>query len=289
MNAKRITIILSILVMALAACNLQSAPDEGLSQEELLDAAVATVSVQQLAAADSAVSLADDEAEAEPEAVEEAQPATETPQPSATATVFLTPTPSEPVVGVTIDTNCRFGPHVGHDLLGALNTTEQTAVVGRLADNSYSLVENPDAAGTCWLWMSHAFMVSGDLNSVPVVEPPPPPAPTPTPTPEVSYDGQWLVSMGGGETSMDFSQNNNLVTVSFPFFAETISLTGALEPDGKTVYGTWSATDGSNGTFAMQIKKNVNQFVGHFESGGMLWPWCGHRPGANAPSPCQWP
>ncbi|KAA3643110.1 MAG: hypothetical protein DWQ07_21570 [Chloroflexi bacterium] len=288
MNAKRISLLLTLLTLVMAACTLGANPEQDMTQQELLDAAVATVSAQQLVDAGNVVPLAGSQEEVAPPQVEVTELPTETPLPSPTA--FLTATPSEPVVGVTVDTNCRFGPHVGHAYLGAVNTNEKAAVLGRLADNSYTLVENPDLAGTCWLWMSHAFMVSGDLNSVPVVEPPPPPAPTFTPTPEVSYDGQWLVSLGGGgEAPLDFTQNNNLVTITFDFFAETVTMTGALEPDGVTVYGNWNATDGSNGTFAMQIKKNINQFVGNFESGGALFDWCGHRPGANKPSPCLWP
>src|SRR5512147_2285250 len=57
--------------------------------------------------------------------------ATETPFPSPTATITLTPTPSVPMVSVSENTNCRTGPSVAYDLVGALLVGEQAVVVGK--------------------------------------------------------------------------------------------------------------------------------------------------------------
>jgi hypothetical protein len=97
-----------------------------------------------------------------------------------------TPTLGPPMVSVSANTNCRAGPGDIYDYLGALLVGEEALVTGKLADESYWYIENPDAPPPqCWLWGMYAT-VSGDKSGIPVLTAPPTPTPenTPTPTPE---------------------------------------------------------------------------------------------------------
>jgi hypothetical protein len=101
---------------------------------------------------------------------------TETPFPSPTATITPTATPSVPMVTVSVNTNCRTGPGVVYDLVGALLVGEQAVVVGKYTAGNYWIINNPDAAGTCWLWGEYAT-VTGDTSGLPEYAPPPTPTP----------------------------------------------------------------------------------------------------------------
>jgi len=95
----------------------------------------------------------------------------DTPEPSATATL------GAPMLSVSVDTNCRFGPGDVYDYLGALLVGEEALVTGKLADESFWYIENPDAPPPhCWVWGMYAS-ISGDKSGVPVLTPPPTPTP----------------------------------------------------------------------------------------------------------------
>lgn len=108
-----------------------------------------------------------------------AQPTSTQPPPSATMTVTLTPTLEFVEVEVSIDTNCRLGPNVSFDYVGALLVGERTQVVARTDVPGYFIVNNPDRPGrTCWLWDRYAT-IYGDPTRLPLVESPPTPTPAP--------------------------------------------------------------------------------------------------------------
>jgi uncharacterized protein YgiM (DUF1202 family) len=90
--------------------------------------------------------------------------ATETPLPSPTATITLTPTSSVPMVTVSVNTNCRAGPGVVYDLVGALLVGEQAVVVGKYTAGNYWIINNPDGSGTCWLWGQYATVTGNTLG-----------------------------------------------------------------------------------------------------------------------------
>ena len=101
---------------------------------------------------------------------------------SPSPTVSATPTLGAPLVSVSMDTNCRFGPGEVYDYLGALLVGEEAPVVGKLADESFWYIENPDAPPPyCWIWGMYAS-VSGDKSGIPILTPPPTPTEIPTPT-----------------------------------------------------------------------------------------------------------
>jgi uncharacterized protein YraI len=159
MNQK---IIISILVLALAAfaCNMPGdAPDgEATDQPDL--AATITAQALTLQAPTSTP-----------------EPPTQTPIPEATATITLTPTPGVPTASVSVNTNCRTGPSVQFDLIGALNVGQTAEVVGKYQNGAYWIIKTPGSSGNCWLWGNYAT-VSGNTSNLP--EYPSPPTPTPS-------------------------------------------------------------------------------------------------------------
>jgi len=125
-------------------------------------------------------------------------------QPSDTATITLTPTPaassSVPYVWVSVDTNCRAGPHGQHKLLARLIAGQQAEVVAVFPGSEYVVIKNPYAPGNCWLWLRYANTTDFSAYSLPIAARPPDPNPTATPfpgpgTPNATYAA--LVDQGG--------------------------------------------------------------------------------------------
>jgi hypothetical protein len=103
-----------------------------------------------------------------------------------TATITLTPTSSVPMVSVSENTNCRTGPSVAYDLVGALLIGQQAVVVGKYTVGNYWIINNPNGSGTCWLWGQYAT-VTGDTLGLPEYAPPPTPTPQP-PAPPKNFE-----------------------------------------------------------------------------------------------------
>lgn len=106
-----------------------------------------------------------------------------TPVISVTPTLDITPTPTTcvPFVVAKQDVNCRTGPGSVYDVLGYLLEGEMALIDGRLSDNSWWRIGNPDAAGSCWVWSSPVEAACNPENALVVAAPP-------TPTPEVDDD-----------------------------------------------------------------------------------------------------
>ena len=118
----------------------------------------------------------------------------ETPMPAATEAPTETPLPPEsptpgvPMVSVSVDTNCRYGPGKTYDQLGFLTVGEQTEVIARDPSGYYWYVSNPDRpGGYCWLWGEYAT-ATGDTATLPIFTPPPSPTPTFTSTPTIGFE-----------------------------------------------------------------------------------------------------
>lgn len=105
-------------------------------------------------------------------------PPSETPTPESTATITLTPTPEVPMASVSVNTNCRTGPNIQFDLIGALNVGQTAEVVGKYQNGAYWVIKTPGSSGNCWLWGNYAT-VTGNTSNLP--EFPSPPTPTPYP------------------------------------------------------------------------------------------------------------
>ncbi len=118
--------------------------------------------------------------------------ATATEEPTATATEAPTDTPAsaatatsgDPMVSVSTNTNCRYGPgNVYEPPIGALLTGEEAKVVGVPASSiDYIVIDNPDGGEDCWLWTRYAT-ITGDLSGLPKYSIPATPTPVPTDTP----------------------------------------------------------------------------------------------------------
>ncbi|MBC8333106.1 MAG: hypothetical protein H8E28_14085 [Anaerolineae bacterium] len=134
------------------------------------------------------------EAASRPSDTPQPAPPTETPlpevveAPSETPLPPESPTPGVPMVGVSVDTNCRYGPGKTYDQLGFLTVGEETEVIARDPSGYYWYVRNPDRpGGYCWLWGEYATVV-GDTSTLPIYTPPPTPTPTFTATPSVGFE-----------------------------------------------------------------------------------------------------
>jgi len=113
-------------------------------------------------------------------------PTPPTQTPSSTPTLSLTLTSAAPIVSVSVNTNCRTGPGVAYDLIGALLVGEKAVVVGRYSALNYWIINNPDRSGTCWLWGEYATVV-GDTAGLQEYTPPPSPTPSITPSPTITH------------------------------------------------------------------------------------------------------
>lgn len=143
--------------------------------------------------------------------------ATMTPIPLFTSTPGFTFTPVAAQISVSVPTNCRVGPGVAYDRVGALLVDEVAEVIGLHATRDYWIIRNPDRAGeTCWLWGEYATL-TGNTNILPVFTPPP----TPTPSPDfaASYTGLEVCAGTGWWVDIELE---NLGGLSFNSIAMTV-------------------------------------------------------------------
>ncbi len=109
--------------------------------------------------------------------------------PSIEGTIVETPSPAAtgdgdniPVISASIDTNCRFGPDPSWEVTGYLLVGDESTVHGKSPNGYWWYIENPDVQGDfCWVW-TETTVVEGDIDSIPVRQPPATLTPTPTNT-----------------------------------------------------------------------------------------------------------
>jgi hypothetical protein len=175
----------TILVIVSLACGLPSIPVTGptMDANALGTAIMQTMSVAATQTAGAAIPI---------DIVNSATP-TLTLEPSLTPTTTLSPTPLftntplVPLISVSKSTNCRVGPGIAYDRIGALMVGEIAEIVARDPSGGYWYIKNPDKNnGYCWLWGQYAT-VSGNVGVLPVYTPPP--TPTPLPDFEAEFDG----------------------------------------------------------------------------------------------------
>jgi len=118
----------------------------------------------------------------------------------------------DPVVEALKNANCREGPGTKYGVYGSLLLGEQADIKGRLADNSWFLVDLADRSSNCWIADSIVDVI-GDLNTVrvsqipdlpdepPAEEPPetqpetPPEEPPPVPPPDEDNNPPTITSV----------------------------------------------------------------------------------------------
>ena len=146
-----------LLLLLATACNLPA------SQDQIATAVAATVRALEL----SAPTL--------PPPSATPQPPTSTP--TSTPTPAPTSTPLAPRIRVSENTNCRSGPAVGYDFLGALLVGQVAEVAARSTVPNYWYIHNPDRPGEyCWLWGEFATL-EGEPGALPAYTPQPSPTP----------------------------------------------------------------------------------------------------------------
>ncbi len=162
--------------------------------------------------------------------------ATETSTPTLIPTATRTSTPSEPMVSVSVPTNCRVGPGKIYQLVGGLPSGKWVRVYARDPGGDYWYIRNPDKPTQyCWIWGEYATVI-GPIGQLPVYTPPPTPTPTMTSTPapdfEASYQGlescsnRWWADLKlrntGSSTfrSMTISLRDTVTTVMVTLIAD---------------------------------------------------------------------
>lgn len=162
MYRRKSTLALSIiLIVALSACNLPEGSSDATATPDLAQTLTALASNGGQPTASGPL---------------------ETATPEFTATPILTATPSIPQVTVSTDTNCRTGPGVVYDNIGALFVNQVGTVVGKNSQTGYWIINNPGKTGTCWLFPQYAT-VTGNTANLQEYSIPPTPTPTATSTP----------------------------------------------------------------------------------------------------------
>ncbi|GMV32387.1 MAG: hypothetical protein DYG85_02905 [Chloroflexi bacterium CFX1] len=165
----RRTFALFVLVaFAVSACNLPGGQGEPGDNNDADNLAL-TVTAQ-------ALLIQQGEGSQQPSAAPE-----NTATPEFTATPGATSTPSVPQVTVSQNTNCRTGPGIVYDNIGALLVGQVGTVVGKNSSTGYWIINNPGKTGTCWLYPQYAT-VSGNTANLQEYSIPPTPTPSATPT-----------------------------------------------------------------------------------------------------------
>lgn len=95
------------------------------------------------------------------------------PSPTVEGTATATATPTTPMISVSVDTNCRYGPGPDYHIVGALLVGQTVEVKGKYAHGDWWYIDNPRRAGEfCWVWGQYA-QVTGNKDAVAAVTPPP--------------------------------------------------------------------------------------------------------------------
>lgn len=204
MHRRKSTLFISmLLIVALSACNLPSGSSEATATPDL---------------ALTLTALANNGGQP----VASAGPQ-ETATPEFTATPGPTETPSIPQVTVSTDTNCRTGPGVVYDNIGALFIGQVGTVVGKNSQTGYWIINNPGKTGTCWLYPQYAT-VTGNTANLQEYSIPPTPTPTATSTPTQTPT-----------PSIPAPINNPTITkVCIPLVLPTYNYTGVLNWEDKS-------------------------------------------------------
>lgn len=188
--------------------------------------------------------------------------------------VVPTPTPAGVVATITrAIQNVRSGPSTSYEVIGQLQQNDQVQVIGANIDFSWLVISFRGQQG----WVSTSILdVFGDLNTLPIINPPPtptpPPSPTAAPTPDIVIDaasgapipfivGQPFnvsvtVRNGGGGPSGQFA-----IAATFPpsnIFASAIVPPLAA---GQTVNVNLTGTFTNTGFYSVVIVADLNNEV----------------------------
>jgi hypothetical protein len=210
----KILLIGVVIVLISAACVLPSLAQETVEnvEQELISKSVEqTLAARQAAATQDIIPT-------DTETVPADSP--ETPTPEMTSTPEPSPTAAQPIVEISENTNCRYGPGSVYDLILIYLAGERAELVGKNQEETFWYISSTQNPGQdCWLWGRYATPV-GNTEQLPVFTPPP--TPTPSLNFSIAYEGSdcgagscWLwirVNNSGGiklESVRVFAKNNS--------------------------------------------------------------------------------
>jgi hypothetical protein len=272
----QLTLLLSLLILLALACGTGATGGDGalnLTQTAIAATLTAVGGEPPAAATTAAPAVSDTPA---PALSDTPAPDTATPEPTATPTVGASPTatPTVPIISVSSDTNCRYGPGIIYDPPVLVFRVGETAeVYGRNAAGDFYYISRG-----CWIWTNYVVLIGGNLSAVPVLTAVPTPTPVPT-SPSGVWHGTWdtLCGVSSCET-MTLTQNGNSVTGTYANGAGAISGTVS----GSQLTGTWTR-NGVSGTIDFWMGNSGVRWRGNWDT---VNEWCGARPGETLPSPC---
>ena len=98
---------------------------------------------------------------------------TRTPQPTETPLPTLTPTPDVPIAWPkNLGVNCRYGPGKEWETVSSLLEGTTAEIEGRTVDTAWWYIQDPlHTGGFCWV-AYNVVDTAGNLNTVPLAEPP---------------------------------------------------------------------------------------------------------------------
>lgn len=243
LKSTRFLAVVAVLLVVSIACSTQVATVPTLDQNSINTIIAETVAAGLTQTAQAFIPLDSPTPTLEPP----------TPTASLSPTPEFTPTPTVPLITVSVATNCRVGPGRIYDRVGALLVGEVAEVIGRDAAGNYWYIRNPDRPdGFCWLWGEYATLV-GNTVVLPIYTPPP--TPTPIPDFNATYSGLetcvgWWTDIRlentGGVTFRSVSitlrdtDTNTVVSLTTDGFTDNDGCSGSstrdnLDPGGRRV------------------------------------------------------
>lgn len=189
------------------------------------------------------------------------------------STPDVTATPNEVIVTVSANTNCRSGPTVTYDIVGALTIGQRAVAIGKNSSTGYWIIENPNGPGTCWLWGEHAT-ITGDTASLQEYAVPPTTTPLAVLAPvidrvEVRFD----TSTGGLIVLLDayyYDGEGDAILADWQLISTSIEVTGTIRDNsitpssnqrrGSVVTGRWSC---GIKTYDVVIGVTIRDQAGH--------------------------
>jgi hypothetical protein len=164
--------------------------------------------------------------------------------PQFTDTPEYSPTPSSPMITVSVETNCRTGPGTVYDILGVLRPGQTAEVIGRNSSGDTWIIELPsNPSVTCWLWGYYAT-VTGDTTGLTVFTPPP----TPTAVASFTYQYRnWGVGPGYQCLMFDVTNTGGVPWESYSMSIHDISHgdTGTSQSEIFVDYDGWCSSLGT--------------------------------------------
>ena len=267
---------LLILVFVLAACNLPGSagtPTATLSAEQLVQTALAQTAEASGGDPDVATSVAGTLlALSGGEQLSATLPGAE-PSDTLQPTDVPTETPSIPIIHVSVNTNCRYGPGLVYDPpVNTFSVGETAQVFGRSPDSSFYFIDKG-----CYVWNNFVTVEAGNIGAVPIYTPPPEPTATPTEEP-LPWAGTWNTNCAEGDCDqMILEQVGNAVTGTYANGAGLISGT----VNGNHLSGSWAR--GGTGSIDFWMNGAENRWHGNFNRSES---WCGAREGLGYLNPC---